>query len=164
MMKRDPQRAEFSISDLRERPEFFDTISSRVWHAWWKQHGYPLSHIAGRLREHLDAKPVPFALVAHDGPIFKGSTLVIESDLDDRPQYSPWIAAVWVDAEHRQQGVGTALIDHAAKTAFAAGIGRIYLCATRMKRDYYLKRSWIQIEEEVGEELLTVMVRDRPDS
>jgi GNAT superfamily N-acetyltransferase len=159
-----PQSAEFSISDLRQRPDFFDTISSRVWHAWWKEHGYPLEYIAGRLREHLDAKPVPFALVAHDGPIFKGSTLVIESDMDDRPQYSPWVAAVWVDAEYREQGVGTALIDHAAKTAFAAGIGRVYLGATRMKRDFYLKRSWIQIEEEVGEDLLTVMVRDRPAS
>ena len=156
--------AEFSISDLRQRPDFFDTISSRVWHAWWKEHGYPLEYIAGRLREHLDAKPVPFALVAHDGPVFKGSTLVIESDMDDRPQYSPWVAAVWVDAEYRKQGVGTALIDHAAKTAFAAGIRRVYLGATRMKRDFYLKRSWIQIEEEVGEDRLTVMVRDRPVS
>ena len=164
MIRVDSQQGTFSVSDLRQRPEFFDTISSRVWQAWWKQRGFPLKYIAGRLREHLDANPIPFALVAHDGPTFKGSTLVIDSDMDDRPQYSPWVAAVWVDAEYRKQGVGAALIDHAAQTAFAVGIGRVYLCATRMKRDFYLKRSWTKIEEDVGEDLLTVMIRDRPVS
>jgi GNAT superfamily N-acetyltransferase len=164
MIKVDSQQDTFSVSDLRLRPEFFDTISSRIWQAWWKQRGFPLKYIAGRLREHLDASPIPFALVAHDGPTFKGSTLVIDSDMDDRPQYSPWVAAVWVDAEYRKQGVGAALIDHAAQTAFAVGIGRVYLCATRMKRDFYLKRGWTKIEEDVGENLLTVMVRDRPVS
>jgi N-acetylglutamate synthase-like GNAT family acetyltransferase len=159
MIKVDPQLGAFSVSDLRQRPEFFDTISRRVWHAWWKQRGFPLKYIAGRLREHLDANPVPFALVAHDGPTFKGSTLVIESDMDDRPQYSPWVAAVWVDAEYRKRGVGAALIDNAAQSAFAVGIGRVYLCATRLNRDFYLKRGWTKIEEDVGEDLLTVMVR-----
>jgi N-acetylglutamate synthase-like GNAT family acetyltransferase len=162
MIKVDSQRDTFSVSDLRQRPEFFDTISSRIWQAWWKQRGFPLKYIAARLREHLDANPIPFALVAHDGQTFKGSTLVINSDMDDRPQYSPWVAAVWVDAEYRKQGVGAALIDHAAQTTFAVGIGRVYLCATRMNRDFYLKRGWTKIEEDVGEDLLTVMVSDRP--
>ena len=98
MVKVDSQLRTFSISDLRQRPEFFDTIASRIWQAWWKQRGFPLKYIAGRLREHLDANLTPFALVAHDGPTFKGSILVIDSDMDDRPQYSPWVAAVWVDA------------------------------------------------------------------
>ena len=100
-------------------------------------------------------------MVAHDGPTFKGSTLVIDSDMDDRPQYSPWIAAVWVDAEYRKRGIGAALIDYAAQAVFAVGIGRVYLCATRMNTDFYLTRGWVQIEEGVGEDLLTVMVRDR---
>jgi GNAT superfamily N-acetyltransferase len=164
MIKVDSQQHIFSVSDLRQRPEFFDTISSRIWQAWWKQRGFPLKYIAGRLREHLDANPIPFALVAHDGPTFKGSTLVIDSDMDDRPQYSPWVAALWVDAENRKQGVGAALIDYAARAAFAVGIGRVYLCATRINRNFYLKRSWTKIEEDVGEDLLMVMVRDRPVS
>jgi GNAT superfamily N-acetyltransferase len=162
MIKAVSQLGAFSVSDLRQRPEFFDTISSRVWQAWWNPRGFPLKYIAGRLREHLDTNPVPFALVAHDGPTFKGSTLVIESDMDDRPQYSPWVAAVWVDAEYRKRGVGAALIEHAAQSAFAVGICRIYFCATRLNRNFYLKRAWTKIEEDVGERLMTVMVRDRP--
>ena len=148
------------ISDLRQRPEFFDTISNRVWQAWWKQRGHPVEYVADRLREHLDANPIPFALVAHDGPTFMGTTLVIVSDMDERPQYTPWVAAVWVDPEYRKQSVGAALIDHAALSAFAVGVSRVYLCATRERRDFYLQRSWTQIEENVGESLLTVMIRD----
>jgi GNAT superfamily N-acetyltransferase len=149
------------ISDLRRRPEFLDTISNRIWHAWWKKRGHPIEYVADRLREHLDASPIPFALVAHDGSSFMGTTLVIVSDMDERPQYTPWIAAVWVDPEYRKHGVGAALVEHAAYSAFAAGINRIYLCATREKRNFYLKRSWTQIEEDVGESRLTVMIRDR---
>jgi hypothetical protein len=151
----------YSISNLRERPEFFDTIANRVWHQWWKPRGFPLAHVADRLSEHMDAKTIPCALVAHDGPKFKGSTLIIDSDLDDRPQYSPWVAALWVEFYCRRRGVGAALIERAAQTAFGGGIARIYLCATRTNRDFYLERSWIAIDEDVGEDLLTVMVRDR---
>ena len=161
MIEVDSPQGVFSVSDLRQRLEFFDTIASRVWQAWWKEHGFPLERIAGLLREHLDANSIPFTLVAHDGPTFKGSTLVIDSDMADRPQYSPWVAAVWVDAKYRKQGIGAALIDRAAQAAFAVGIGRVYLCATRVNSDFYLKRGWIKIEEDVGEDLLTVMVRDR---
>jgi hypothetical protein len=110
MIEVDPQLGAFSVSGLRQRPEFFDTISRRVWDAWWKQRGVPLKYITGRLREHL----------------------------------------------------GAALIDHAAQSAFAVGIGRVFLCAIRSNRDFYLKRGWTKIEEEVGQDLLSVMVRDRP--
>ena len=60
----------FTISDLRQRPEFFDTIAERIWRAWWKADGHPLDYIQGRLRENLNARPLPFALVAHDGGRF----------------------------------------------------------------------------------------------
>lgn len=109
----------------------------------------------------MDDSALPFALVAHDGPTFKGSALVIESDMDERPQYSPWVAGVWVDAHHRKQGIGAALVEHAVEASFAMGIQNVYLCATRPKRDFYLVRGWIQVEEYIGAALLTIMVRRR---
>jgi hypothetical protein len=32
----------FTISDLRQRPEFFDPVAERIWRAWWKVYGHPL--------------------------------------------------------------------------------------------------------------------------
>ena len=87
----------FTISDLRRRPEFFDIVADRIWQAWWQQSGYPLDYISTRLLENMEPTPVPFALVAHDGDNFLGTASVIASDLEERPQLTPLVAAVWVE-------------------------------------------------------------------
>src|SRR5260370_7971177 len=85
----------FAIYDLRQRQEFLDTVADRIWQAWWRDSGHPLDYISGRLRdENLNADPVPFALVAHDGMEFLGTSSVIKADLEERPQLPPWVAAV----------------------------------------------------------------------
>src|ERR1700744_6376156 len=56
----------FTISDLRQRPEFFDTVADRIWRAWWKPNGYPREHITAGLAENMKDTPIPLALVAHD--------------------------------------------------------------------------------------------------
>jgi len=49
----------FTISDLRRRPEFFNTVAMRIWQAWWEAEGTSLDYISGRLREHeRHANPV----------------------------------------------------------------------------------------------------------
>lgn len=148
------------ISDLRLEPAFFDTVADRVWRAWWKPNGHPLERIAAGLSEMMKGDPIPFALVAHDGNEFLGSTLGIKSDLAARPQYSPWVAAVWVEPQHRLKQVGRALVGEATQTCFARGFDRIYLCSAAARRNFYTRQGWVPIEENVGEHLQTVYVRD----
>jgi hypothetical protein len=31
----------FTVPDLRQRPEFFDDVADRIWSAWWKPRGFP---------------------------------------------------------------------------------------------------------------------------
>jgi len=150
----------FAISDLRQRPEFFDTVADRIWRAWWQDSGLPLQYISGRLHENLNAEPIPIALVAHDGVAFLGTASVIASDLAERPQYTPWVAAVWVEPQHRSRGVGSAMVERAAHDCFALGIGRAYLCARSARSGFYEKLGWIPIETDVGEHRLTVFMMD----
>jgi GNAT superfamily N-acetyltransferase len=96
----------FVVSDLRDRPEFAKAVADRVWQVWWQGKEYPLDYIEGRVAENLDGSAVPFAVVAHEDGQFLGTASVIPSDLGERPEYTPWVAAVWVDPEHRQRGVG----------------------------------------------------------
>src|ERR1700730_8308424 len=125
----------FTISDLRRRPEFFDTVAMRIWRAWWEPNGTPLDHITGLLRENMNTTPIPFAPVAHDGEAFLGTTSVIASDLAERPHLTPWVAAVWVEPAARERGVGGALGNGprkiASRSASAAPIyvrdGRVQL-------------------------------------
>ncbi len=152
--------ADFKISDLRERPACFDTVADRIWQAWWRADGTPLSYIATRLRENMAATPIPFALVAHDGERFLGTASVIASDLEERPHLAPWIAAVWVEEEARRHGVGAALVDRAAQDCFALGIGRAYLCARPRMSGFYERLGWTVAERKVGRHEMSVLFRN----
>ena len=148
------------ISDLRLEPSFFDAVADRIWRAWWKPHGHPLEKISNGLAEALKGDPIPFAIVAHNGDEFLGSTIGIGSDLAERPQYSPWVAAVWVEPQHRLKQVGRSLVGHAAQTFFARGFDRIYLCSAPRRRNFYTRQGWLPIEENVGEHSQTVYIMD----
>lgn len=150
----------FTISDLRQRPEFFDTVAERIWRAWWKADSHPLDYIRGRLRENLNAGPFPFALVAHDGETFLGTASVIASDLAERPQFTPWVAAVWTDPPARRRGIGAALVDRAALDCSALGVSRAYLCARPQRSAFYEGLGWTSIERDVGPHRMSVLIRD----
>jgi GNAT superfamily N-acetyltransferase len=151
----------FVVSDLRERPEFTETVADRVWRAWWRGKGYPLEYIEGRVAENLNGTAVPFAVVAHEDGLFLGTASVILSDLDERPEYTPWVAAVWVDPEHRRRGVGAALVRKAAQGALESGTDLVYLCALPERRDFYERLGWQRLEENVGRNGLTVLTLSR---
>jgi GNAT superfamily N-acetyltransferase len=153
-----------TISDLRQRPEFFDDLADRIWQAWWKPHGHPLDYIRGRLAENMNAEPIPRALVAHDGSKFLGTASVIVSDLDERAHLTAWVAAVWVEPHARRHGVGAALVDHAAQACFALGVQRAYLCARAERTGFYQRLGWTLIERDVGPLRLGVFIRDADGS
>jgi N-acetylglutamate synthase-like GNAT family acetyltransferase len=153
-------RLPFTISDLRQRPAFFDTIADRIWRAWWKPDNYPLDLIAGRLQENMADTPIPLALVAHDGDAFLGTASLIPSDLAERPHLTPWVAAVWVEPEMRQRGIGRALVNRVTQDCFALGFSRVYLCARPQRSAFYEGLGWIPIERDVGPHRMIVFVRD----
>ena len=152
--------SDFTISDLRRRPEFFDTVADRIWKAWWQESGYPLAYISTRLRENMAATPIPFALVAHDGNRFLGTASVIASDLEERPQLTPWVAAVWVEEAARRRGAGAALVNRAAQDCFALGILRAYLCARPRMSGFYEGLGWTVTERKVGRHQMSIFFRD----
>lgn len=138
------------ITCLSEQPHFRGAVSDRIWKAWWRDEGYLLEQIDSRVRQSLGPETIPAALVATAGERFLGTVSLIDSDMDERPGYSPWIAALWVDPEHRRQGIGAALVQAAAARAFAAGFPTVYLCATPGNAPFYIPLGWQQIEEDVA--------------
>lgn len=150
----------FTISNLRQCPAFFDTVADRIWRAWWEPGGYPLAYIATRLRENMADTTIPFALVAHDGDRFLGTTSVIESDLEERPQLTPWVAAVWVDEDARRAGVASSLVNRATQDCFALGIKRAWLCSRAQREGFYGGLGWTVAERDVGPHRLIVYFRD----
>jgi GNAT superfamily N-acetyltransferase len=149
----------FTISDLRQRPEFFDSVADRIWRTWWQPQGTPFEYIRGRLQQNMTAAPIPLALVAHDREIFLGTASVIASDLPERPQLTPWLAAVWVEQSARRCGVGGALVSRALRACRALGFERTYLCARPDMTGFYEKLGWKIIERGIGEHRLNIFVQ-----
>jgi len=149
-----------SISDLRDRPDFQPILADRVWRAWWEPRGTPLAVVARGVAENLGAGPIPSAFVAHDGDRFLGTASAIAADMAERPQYSPWVAAVWVEPEARGAGLGAMLVRHAAARIFRAGWRRAYLAAAPHRRSFYEGLGWTVLEGAIGDERMTVFIRD----
>ncbi|MGV1870338.1 GNAT family N-acetyltransferase [Agrobacterium rosae] len=139
------------ISNLRQHPAFADTIADRGWHAWWTESGVPLEDYRAHLDPMLETDGIPAALVAHDDDRYIGSVLIIENDLDERPDYAPWIAALWVEPDFRRQGIAAQLIARSRQYAAQRGHDTCYLCATAEKRAYYLKQGFTLLEEDVAD-------------
>jgi GNAT superfamily N-acetyltransferase len=148
------------ISDLRDRPHFQTVIADRVWRAWWQAGGTPLDLIASRVAENLGAGPIPSAFVAHDGDRFLGTVSVVAADLAARPQYTPWVAAVWVEPAARGAGLGAALVRYGAAAIFRAGWRRAYLTAAPHRRSFYEGLGWTVLEDEIGDDRMAVFTLD----
>ncbi len=137
-------------------------MAERIWRAWWRHNNVPLATIESWSEENLTEAPIPFALVAHENGVFAGTASVIADDLDERPNLTPWVAAVWVEPPFRQRGVGRRLVDDAARACFALGTKRLYLNALPAREAFYVLGGWQPIEREVGPHGVIVFSRDAP--
>ncbi len=139
-----------TIVALSERPDLRLVVADRIWKAWWREEGVPLEMVAQRVGESLSSSPLPATLVALSGHAFVGTVSVIASDMDERPQYMPWLAALWVEPEQRGQGAGRALVKAAEDLAKSAGHAALYLAAMPDNAVYYAPLGWCTLEDDVA--------------
>ena len=138
------------ISNLRHVDDFATIIADRCWHQWWTKTDVSLLDYSAGIKQMTVKSGIPIALVAHRASQFMGSVLLIENDLAARPQYSPWIAALWVEPEFRCLGIAGELIKAARKEASQQGFRTCYLCATDANSLYYLARGFAPVENNVS--------------
>jgi predicted N-acetyltransferase YhbS len=152
------------IQNLRAAPQFRAQVADRIWRAWWEPHGASVEDVQHALGEVLESPGFPFTLVATEYGQFIGTVTAIVSDMAERPELSPWIAALWVEPDWRGQGVARALLDHAAHLLAGFGHATAYLCARPSLRPFYSGLDWRLIEENAGPHGLDIFVRHQPIS
>ena len=137
----------FSIIDLKEQPQHIDTLAQ--WHHKEWSHFNPQENIAQRIKKmqpYFNDNFVPTTFLAIDGELL-GSAAIVDNDMETRPELSPWLASVYVAAQHRNNGVGSKLVNHVVEQAKLNDINKLYLM-TPDKKDFYQALGWKQIDEE----------------
>ena len=151
----------WDIMDIRQCPHMADIVTDRIWRAWWKDKGHGIEVIEGPVRHNLaSGDAFPFCLVAGRGGTFLGTVSLIANDVAERPELTPWVAALWVEPAARGQGLATTLLSAAQTQAAAIGLGRLYLLAARRMEAFYRERGWQVLESGTPAPQMTILVRD----
>jgi len=136
------------IVDLSAVPHHLPTLAA--WHqAEWSylNPGETLAMRLTRMQAYLQEGLIPSTFVYDHQGRPAGSAAIVASDMDSRPQWSPWLASVFVAPEFRRQGIGGRLVRHVMAQAAAAGYQQLYLF-TPDRAAFYQKLGWQPIAEE----------------
>ncbi len=136
------------IINLVNAPAHLQTLA--VWHhEEWRDlnPGQTLEQRVQKMQGYLGTDFIPSTYIACDDALL-GSASIVESDMDDRKDLSPWLASVYVDKPYRRQGVGSRLVKHVIEMARQHGVKKLYLF-TPDQESFYLQLGWYVKEKTV---------------
>jgi GNAT superfamily N-acetyltransferase len=140
------------IHYLADRPECIPMLAA--WHfAQWGELN-PANDVAARsarLQTHLQRGVIPATFIACDDDELLGSASLVVSDLDLRPELTPWLASVFVAPAARNRGVGTLLVQRVISEARAIGVPRLHLF-TLDREKFYAGLGWRLLERTIWRE------------
>ena len=150
-----------NIIDLRTGPHHIPTLAQ--WHhdEWsYLNPGGSVEKRIERMRTYLGENLIPTMLIAVEGNDVLGSAALIASDMDTKPELSPWLANVYVRADKRGLGVGAKLVKSVMDLAKQNQLPRIYLF-TPDQENFYAKMGWQTLSKEnYRNSLVTIMQLD----
>lgn len=121
-------RAALTVVHLFTVPQHHRAVAALIHDEFWTQvPGASVLSMARRLEQADSADRLPLCLVAlHDDTVL-GTVNLVQSDDDDHPEWSPWLAGMLVAQAWRGQGVGSALVGALLAEARRLGVARVYL-------------------------------------
>ena len=134
------------IELLADRPEFIPLLAE--WHHdafGYLRPGFSIAERIALLQERCGRRELPITFIASSGHELLGSAMLIAHDMDTHPEYSPWLAGVFVSPAHRRRGIGRALSEHVTYEAERLGFATLYLY-TPDAQDFYARFGWSPLE------------------
>ena len=150
----------YSVTTIASRPDLLPTVAEWIWREWWHDRGCTLEQTAAAFTSDATLGPQQtFVLLDAGQPI--GTASLVRQDLEERPDLTPWLAAVIVIPEARRQGAVTHLLDAFDTACRAAGIGTAWLYTSFAER-IYTRHGWTLVEmvARPGKRTVSLMRRD----
>lgn len=112
---------------LFQQPQHRMAVARLIHEAFWTEvPGASVDGMARRLSLADRADRVPICRVALHQGVAVGAVNLVESDDDDHPTWTPWLAGMVVAAPWRGRGVGSALVRQLLDDARRLGVPRVY--------------------------------------
>lgn len=144
---------------LADCPEHIPALANWHYEQWGELN--PANDVAARiarLQSHLQKGAVPTTIVACAGDDLLGSASLVASDLDIRPELTPWLASEFVSPATRNQGVGSLLVQRVMQEARAIGVPQLYLF-TLDREPFYAQLGWQLVERLIWREREIAVMR-----
>ena len=136
------------IRNLTDVPQHLERLAQWHHNEWsYLNPGRTLAMRKERMQDYFSETLIPSTWVAESEGQLAGSAAIVASDMDTHPEYTPWLASVFVSPEFREQGIGAALVKQVMEEARKNGIETLYLY-TPDKAGFYQKLGWQVLGEE----------------
>ena len=150
------------IKNLKDVPQYLHQLAQ--WHHQEWLHlnpGLSLEQRIEKMQTYLNEDAIPQTFVAlnetADQITLLGSAAVIDSDMDTKPEFTPWLASVYVDEKQRRQGIGATLVKAIMQYVQGLDFSDMYLF-TPDQALFYESLGWQVLEQtEYRDENVTVM-------
>lgn len=126
------------FTTLADHPCHQQAVTDWLWQAFG--HGASRAFYAAIVESSLRSEGLPLTFIALAGEKLVGTAGLWRCDLLSRQDLTPWLAALYIDAPARGQGVGAALQRHVIDYSRRAGFDVLYLYATFA--GYYERHGW----------------------
>ena len=144
---------------LADRPKLLPVLADWFYVEWGR--GNPNSSPESMqriLREFLNKDQIPLTIVClRDSEPIASASLKIQ-EMETHPQYLHWLGGVYVHPQHRNQGIGSHLVEYTANEAKNLNIEQLYLY-TRNHEDFYTRLGWQVIVRPLYEGRVAIVMR-----
>lgn len=150
----------YTLKKLRDWPEL-SKKAAQWFSEKWNLPAAAYEESIGHCVKGKKAVPQWYLVLDEKGGIAAGAG-VIENDFHNRKDLSPNLCALFVEQEHRRQGIARCLLKEVQRDLKNMGIRRLYLVTDHT--DFYEKCGWeffamVQDEEGQSERMYTAFTR-----
>lgn len=129
------------------KDEDVDVVAGWLFNEWGLQNpDVSMNNTLESIQKRTRSAVVPFSITAKAGEVLVGTASVIANDLPHFPQFTPWLAGVFVAPHWRGKGIADRLCKETDQVVRLLGFQKYFLF-TYSTDKYYAERGWRQIAE-----------------